>query len=100
MPDCTSRCLRRQLETLRAKFAQAGGPGFAAVLPAERVERAVREEGAAWRHKVYTPALTLWAFLAQVASPDGSCRAAVARALAWLAARGLRPARPATGPYC
>jgi hypothetical protein len=44
--------------------------------------------------------LTLWAFLAQVASPDRSCRAAVARALAWLVAQGRRPGRPATGPYC
>jgi hypothetical protein len=60
----------------------------------------LRQEGAAWRHKVYTPALPLWAVLTQVASPDGSCRAAVARALAWLVGRGQRPARPATGPYC
>jgi hypothetical protein len=100
MPDCTPRRLRRQIETLRAQFAQADGPGFQDVLPAERVERALREEGACWRHKVYTPAVTLWAFLTQVARPDGSCRAAVARAIAWLAARGHRPARPATGPYC
>jgi hypothetical protein len=100
VPDCTPRRRRRQIEALRAQFAQADGPGFADVLPAERVERALRQEGACWRHKVYTPALTLWAFLAQVASPDGSCRAAVARALAWLVARGQRPARPAAGPYC
>jgi DDE family transposase len=100
MPDCTPRRRRRQIETLRAQFAQADEPAFADVLPAERVERALREEGAAWRHQVYTPAVTLWAFLTQVTSPDGSCRAAVARALAWLVSRGRRVSRPATGPYC
>src|SRR5262245_16279503 len=100
MPDCTPGRRRRQIEALRAQFAQADGPAFADVLPAGRVEAALREEGACWRHKVYTPALTLWAFLTQVASPDGSCRAAVARALAWLVGQGQRPARPATGPYC
>src|SRR5262245_63980934 len=100
MSDSTPTRRRRQIELLRAQFAQADGPGFADALPAERIERALREEGAAWRHKVYTPALTLWAFLAQVAGPDGSCRAAVARALAWLVAQGQRPGRPATGPYC
>jgi hypothetical protein len=100
MPDCTPRRRRRQIEALRAQFAQADGPAFADALPAQRVEAALREEGARWRHKVYTPALTLWAFLAQVASPDGSCRAAVARVVAWLAGQGLRAARPATGPYC
>jgi Transposase DDE domain len=100
VPDCTPRRRRHQIESLRAQFAQADGPGFAGALPAERIDRALREEGACWRHKVYTPALTLWAFLTQVASPDGSCRAAVARVMAWLVGRGQRPARPATGPYC
>jgi Transposase DDE domain len=100
MTDSTPRRRRRQIETLRAQFAQAEGLPFADVLPARRVERALAEEGARWRHKVYTPAVTLWAFLTQVASPDGSCRAAVARVLAWLVGQGRRPARPTTGPYC
>jgi hypothetical protein len=100
MPDSTPRRCRRQIETLRAQFAQADAPGFADVLPADRVEAALREEGARWRHKVYTPLVTLWAFLTQVASPDGCCRAAVARVLAWLVRLGRPPARPTTGPYC
>jgi hypothetical protein len=100
MADSTPQRRRRQIETLRAPFAQADGPAFADVLPAGRVEAALREEGAGWRHKVYTPAVTLWAFLTQVASPDGCCRAAVARALAWLVGQGCRPCRPTTGPHC
>jgi Transposase DDE domain len=100
MTDCTPRRRRRQIETLRAQFAQAGGLAFADVLPADRVEAALRQEGAGWRHKVYTPVVTLWAFLTQVASPDGCCRAAVARVLAWLVGQGRRPCRPTTGPYC
>ena len=103
---------RSQVRTLRAQFAQADGLPFADVLPPERLERALREEGARWREGVYTPVLTLWAFLTQVVSPDGSCRAAVARVLAWLvgpgpapvlAQRPTRTARPATAcpsPCC
>jgi Transposase DDE domain len=100
MTDCTPRRRRRQIETLRAQFAQADGLAFADVLPADRVEAALRQEGARWRHKVYTPLVTLWAFLSQVASADGCCRAAVARVLAWLVGQGQRPCRPTTGPYC
>jgi hypothetical protein len=100
MADSTPRRRRRQIETLRAQFAQADGLAFAEVLPAGRVESALREEGARWRHKVYTPAVTLWAFLTQVANPDGSCRAAVARVLAWLVGRGEPPGSPKTDPYC
>jgi hypothetical protein len=63
------------------------------------VEQALREEGVSWREKVFTPALTLWTFLGQVLSPDGSCRAAVARLLAWLVAAGDRPCALYTGAY-
>src|SRR5438552_15877451 len=88
----------RQIQTLRAQFAQADGLPFADVLPADRLERALAEEGASWREVVFTPVLTLWAFLCQAISPDGSCRAAVARVLAWLVSQGQRPCSPQTGP--
>jgi IS4 transposase len=100
MSNCTARKQTRQIEMLRTQFAQADGLAFADVLPEERLTAALREEGAAWRDCVYTPLLTLWAFLGQVISPDGSCRAAVARVLAWLVSRGERPCLPQTHAYC
>src|SRR5262245_2306757 len=100
MSDSTPTRRRRQIELLRAQFAEADGPGFADALPARRGEDALREEAACWRETVCTPGLPLWALLAPVAGPDGSCRAAVARVLAWLVARGQRPCRPTAGPYC
>src|SRR4051812_43317701 len=78
---------RRQIQDLRARFAQRDGLPFADVLPAERVEQAIRDEGAAWREVVFTPVVTLWAFLTQVVCPAGCCRLAVARVMAWLTAR-------------
>jgi len=100
VPHCSHRRRALQIETLRRQFAQADGLPFADVLPADRVQTALDEEGAGWREVVYTPALTLWAFLSQVTSADGSCRAAVARVLAWLVACGQRPCTAKTGPYC
>ncbi len=100
MPDSTRRHRRRQIETLRTQFAQADGLPFADVLPADSLRQALDEEGACWRERLFTPVLTLWAFLTQVISPDGSCRAAVARVLAWLVARGEEPCSPKTDPYC
>lgn len=91
---------RGQVEHLRRTFAQADGLPFADVLPADRVERAVREEYPGWRAGTFTPALTLWAFLTQVLSPTACCRAAVGRVMAWLVARGERPCGPGTGGYC
>jgi hypothetical protein len=49
---------------------------------------------------LFSPLVTLWVFLAQVLAPDGSCRAALARFLAWRAARGLPPCSADTSAYC
>ena len=100
MQHCNLGRRSRQVELLRTQFCQADGLAFAEVLPAERVERALEEEGANWREITFTPLLTLWAFLSQVISADGSCRAAVARVLAWLVSRGEDPCQAGTGPYC
>lgn len=99
MPDSTPTRTRRQIQTLRARIARADGLAFADLLPADRIEAALQAEGVGWRHKVFTPLVTLWAFLAQVTGPDGCCRAAVARVLAWLVGCGC-PCRPTTGGYC
>jgi Transposase DDE domain len=99
MPDSTPRRPRRQIEALRARLAQADGLAFADILRCDRVEAALQAEGVGWRHKVFTPVVTLWAFLTQVASPDRCCRAAVARVAAWLVGCG-RPTRATTGGYC
>ena len=100
MADPTGSHSRRQVERLRRQFAQHDGLPFAEVLPAERIERAVREEGAAWREKVFTPVLTVWAFLTQVLDPVACCRAAVGRILAWLDAQGRPRCGAGTGGYC
>jgi hypothetical protein len=100
VPHCTPRRQARQIETLRTQFAQVDGLPFANLLPADRLTQALREEQATWREAIWTPVLTLWAFLSQVTSADGSCRYTVARTLAWLVARGEPPCSPKTDPYC
>ena len=64
----TAGTLKRQIEMVRGQFAQKDGLAFADVLPAQRIEQALQAEGANWRDCVYTPALTLWAFLNQIIS--------------------------------
>jgi Transposase DDE domain len=100
MPHSTARRHRHQVETLRAQFAQAEGLPFADLLTPDRLEDALAETKATWREAIWTPVLTLWAFLSQVISPDGSCRLTVDRVLAWLVSRGETPCSPKTDPYC
>lgn len=81
-------------------FTDSPGLPFADHLPEAQVERALADCGVAFRHRLFSPAVTLWAFLSQALAPGPSCRAAVARSLAWRAARGLAPCSADTGAYC
>jgi len=61
------------------------------LLSPQRVQRAVEAEGIGFRQCLFTPLVTLWTFLTQVLDPDGSCRNAVAKLLAFLAVAGKDP---------
>ena len=98
--------LRGKFEKTAASLMEDAGAGFSRSLSPETVERALASKGIKFRNCLFTPVVTLWMFLAQVLSPDGSCRAAVAKLLAFLAAQGIKTpteadcANPDTGPYC
>ena len=91
------------VESLRSAVAEARRHGdlyFAALLSQDRIAQAFGEAISLWQGWIYTPAVTVWVFLAQCLSPDHSCREAVARLLAWRVARGLRACSAETGGYC
>ena len=84
-------------------LAQGEGCPFHDLLPQEHIQQIAAEEGvhfASGADHVWTPALTVWAFLGQCLSPAKSCVAAVARALVLRVALGLPPCSAATGAYC
>lgn len=89
-----------QVRSERNKLLAAGGLPFFELLPAACVERVLADEHVQWRECVYSPLVTLWAFLSQTLCADHSCRQAVARLRAFLTADGKRPCGAQTGPYC
>jgi hypothetical protein len=73
------------------------------VLTAEHIDRLATAEGLAFGAApgcVYSVAVTLGAFLAQVLSKDKSCTAAVARVLVFLVATGQKACAATTGAFC
>jgi len=103
---CTSiRSLPQQFRLVLASLLQSPGLPFADALSAEAIETAFEEEGVAFAQEddeVYTPALTLWAFLSQTLfkQEQRSCAAAVARVVVLLASLGRKPCSDNTGAYC
>jgi putative transposase len=86
-------------------FLQADDLPFRDVLSEEEIREAFVAENACFGEEeddIYTPALTLWGWLAQVMHADKarSCVAAVARITALCVALGRKPPSPDTGTYC
>jgi hypothetical protein len=92
-----SHQVREECQRLKSE----GIAAWAALLPAERVERIVAEEqGASTPCSLYTPLVALWTFLSQVLSFDHSCREAVAQLLAFMTGESHSRASVDTSPYC
>jgi len=73
---------------------------FTKLLPQEQIEAALERHQVRYRNRLYTPLVTIWTFLYQVLSSDQSCRAAVARLLAFLCVGSKEAGSAKTDPYC
>jgi hypothetical protein len=97
--------LSRRFQLVRSSFMQHDGLPFANVLPEEHIQAAFDAEGGQFaqaEEDVYTPAVTLWAFLSQVLfkGEQRSCAAAVARVVSLMIATGRSGLCDNTGDYC
>jgi len=72
---------------------------FGAFLPANLLEFKAAS-GSNSRRRIFTPTVTMWAFLGQVLDPGSSCRKAVANLQALFAARGMDMPSGETTAYC
>lgn len=88
------------VRSLRQKLSNKMGLPFQDILPAEQIAKAIEAEGIKYRDCLYTPWVTLWAFIAQVLDADHSCRKAVSRVVAYCAVIGLPMPSALTGGYC
>ncbi len=101
----SKRTLSRRFSLVLSSFMQMSGLAFARVLGEEQIEQAFDQEGVSFAQDeddIFTPALTLWAFLSQVLFKDEqrSCLAAVSRVIVLLVALGGKPCAKNSGPYC
>ncbi len=100
MAHATPASHLRQVGKLRQRLAHAPALPFSELLPGQLAQQALHQENVSFRDRLFSPLVTLWVFLSQVLDPDHSCRAAVARFLAWRTAQGLPPCSTDSGAYC
>ena len=88
-----------QVEKIRERVERKG-LAFQSCLSADLVSGVAEQTGVRFRETIYTPWVTLWAFLSQVLGADGSCRFAVDQVIAYRVANGKKPCSPTTSSYC
>jgi hypothetical protein len=100
MSQCSPGLHARQLTVYRQRLLATPALLDSDVLAPDHVAAGLAEANLTWRERQFPPQVTLWAFLLQVLSADGSCRAAVTRMRALRVAHGQVPPSPNTGSYC
>jgi putative transposase len=102
----TTSTLKDRFQLVLSSFLQREGLPFSEFLSAERIHQVFDEAGASFAQDedqaVYTPAVTLWAFLSQVLfkAEQRSCLAAVSRVMVFLVAMGQKACSKNSGAYC
>ncbi len=99
------RILPQRFRLVLASVLHGPGLPFADVLTEEEIEESFDEEDACFAQEegdVFTPSLTLWAFLSQVLHKEEqrSCLAAVSRVIVLFVALGRKPCVNNSGGYC
>ena len=84
MPTQLSR-----VQVLVDKYSSSIGLPFQQLLPESFIADVLDEEKIKYRHRIFSPIVTIWAFLSQVLDTDKTCHNAVSRIIAWLAGEGL-----------
>ena len=82
------------------QFNSSLGLPFQKVLPASIIEETLASEGIKYRNRLFSPLVTLWAFLSQVIDADKTCHNAVSRVIAWLAGQGEEIPSEDNSAYC
>jgi hypothetical protein len=101
MAHRTKGSVLSQVQSERQRLAGSEGLPFQRLLSGERIRAALERANVSFRERIYTPTITLWAFLSQVAAgQEASCEDAVSRVAANRVANGKPPCSLDTNSYC
>ncbi len=64
---------RSRVQILVDKYTSSFGLPFEKILPMAIIEETLKEENVKYRQRLYSPIVTLWAFLSQVLDRDKTC---------------------------
>jgi hypothetical protein len=100
MGHCIQSRVSCQLSDDLKKIDECDGLPFENLLSTDVVRGVLQRLGIDFRERIYSPWVTLWAFLSQVISQEGTCEDAVLRVAAYRSANGKSQCSGETTSYC
>jgi hypothetical protein len=100
MAHDSKESLASQVQWECERLQSEEGLPFRELLDEQRLKAALDEAGVEYREGVYTPLVTLCAFLSQAMAKNSTCENAVSRVLADRVRRKQKPCSPDTSSYC
>ncbi len=100
MPSYPLRSLGSRFVSALEQLTDGDGLAVAELIPEVEIHQAAEANFASAADAIYTPTVTLWAFVTQCLSRSKSCVSAVACVLVVRTALGLPPCSANTGGYC
>lgn len=91
--------VKQQIQSLKQSLFQLSDLPFPDILSSDILKQII-ERSTRRRDRIFTPLVTLKAFIFQVLSPDGSCRQAVSHVLAERLSQGHKANSVSTSSYC
>ncbi len=91
---------KSRVQVLVDKFTSSLGLPFQQLLPESFLADAIESEKIKYRQRIFSPIVTIWAFLSQVLDTDKTCHNAVSRIIAWLAGAGTEIPSEDNSAYC
>jgi hypothetical protein len=86
-------------EILKRKLSKRAGAPFNDILNETVIEETLAQAKVKYRNRLFTPIVTIWAFLYQVLDPDKSLANTVKQILCWLVVEGAEQPSLNTGGY-
>lgn len=101
MANRTTDSVLGQVQLQLNELESAEALPFRELLSGERIAAVLQRCGVEFRERIFSPMVTIWAFLSQVvARNDSSCQDAVSRVLADRVAHGQKACSADTSSYC
>ncbi len=91
---------KSRVQVLVDKYSSSLGLPFQQLLPESFIADVLDEEKIKYRQRIFSPIVTIWAFLSQILDTDKTCHNAVSRIIAWLAGEGLEIPSEDNSAYC